>query len=91
MARIYANHIAHYADILDTLPDGMVQTIEKASECKRLIDPSACNQKCSMGYDFVLKGHHLQRCRNNAFMFLLNEENRPFIKALLLNELEASI
>ena len=90
-ARIYAGHIAQYMGLLDTLPDSMVRSIQEAPVCKRLVDPTACNQKCSMGYDFILKGERLQKCRNNAFMFLLNEESRPFVKSLLLNEARASI
>ena len=91
VARIYASHIAQYMDILDTLPDDMVQDIQAAPICKRLVDPDTCNQKCSMGYDFVLKGERLRKCRNSAFMFSLSEENKPFIEALLLNEIEACI
>lgn len=91
IARIYANHIVQYMEILDTLPDGMVRTIQEAPVCKRLVDPSTCNQRCSMGYDFILKGERMQKCRNGAFMFLLSEENKPFIKALLLNEAKASV
>lgn len=91
MARIYAGHIVQYMDFLDTLPDGMAASIQKAPICKRLKDPAACNQKCPMGYDMILKGERLQRCRNSAFMFLLTEENKPFIKSLLMKEAEASI
>lgn len=90
MVRIYANHIAQYMEVLDTLPDGMVQAIRGAGVCKRLVNPADCNQKCSMGYDFILKGEHLQKCRNSAFMFLLNEESRPYVKAILLNEARSS-
>ena len=88
-ARIYANHVLQYMDVLDTLPETMVQTIREAPVCKRLIDPATCNQRCPMGYDIVLKGEHLQKCRNSAFMFALSEESRPFIKILLLNEVNA--
>lgn len=91
IARIYAGHIAQYEELLDTLPEGMVRSIQEASICKRLVDPAACNQKCSMGYDFILKGQRLQRCRNNAFMFLLNEESRPYISSLLLHEVKAAM
>lgn len=90
MARIYANHIAQYMDVLETLPEAMVEAIRKAPVCKRLVDPAACNPRCSMGYDFILKGERLQRCRNNAFLFLLSDETRPYAKALLLNEAKAS-
>lgn len=90
MARIYTNHIMQYMDVLDTLPDGMVQTIRDAPVCKRLLDPAACNQKCAMGYDFILRGERFQKCRNNAFFFLLTEESMPFVKALLLGEVKAA-
>ena len=90
IARIYAGHIAQYMDVLDTLPDSMVRSIQEAPICKRLVDPAACNQRCSMGYDFILKGERLQRCRNNAFMFLLDEESRPHMKSLLLHEVKAA-
>ena len=86
MIRIYAGHIAQYMNVLDNLPDEMVHAIQKASICKRLVDPDTCNQRCSMGYEFILKGERLQRCRNNAFMFFINEESKPFIKNILLNE-----
>lgn len=91
LARIYAGHIAQYMDVLDTLPDEMVQAIREAPVCKRLVDPTACNQKCSMGYDFILRGERLQRCRNNAFFFLLTEESKPFVKTLLLHEVKVSV
>lgn len=91
IARIYAGHIAQYMEILDALPDSMVRSIQEAPICKRLVDPAACNQKCSMGYDFILKGEHLQRCRNNAFMFLLDEESRAHVKSLLLHEVKAAV
>lgn len=90
LARIYAGHIAQYMELLEEMPDGMARSVQEAPVCKRLVDPAACNQKCSMGYDFILRGERLQRCRNNAFLFLLNEESRPFIKSLLLHEAEAS-
>lgn len=91
MVRIYASHIIQYLEILDTLPDSMVHTIQEAPVCKRLVDPAACNQRCPMGYDFILRGERLQKCRNNAFLFLLSEESRPYIKALLLNEANAAV
>lgn len=90
VARIYAGHIAQYMEILEALPDGMVRSIREAPVCKRLVDPAACNQKCSMGYDFILKGERLQRCRNNAFMFLLDGDSRPYVRSLLLHEAKAA-
>ena len=37
-------------------------------------------------FDDILKGQRLQKCRSSAFLFLLSEENRAFVKTLLLNE-----
>lgn len=90
IARIYASHIAQYPDVLKQLPEGMARDIQDAPVCKRLLDPAACNQRCPMGYDFMLKGRRQQKCRNSAFMFLVCEEYRPYIKMLLLNEVKAS-
>lgn len=87
--RIYGVHVNEYEKVLETLPDEMTQAIQKAPICKRMADPDACNPKCSMGYDFRLKGEHYQKCRNGAFMFLVCPENNPYIQTLLLNEAKA--
>lgn len=87
--RIYANHLSSYMEFLETLPDTMVKSINDAPVCKRLVNPDACNPKCAKGYDFLLRGEHLQKCRNNAFMFTVGEDNNAFIKTFLKNELAA--
>ena len=86
MARIYPNHMADYMEVFDDIPEGVAKAIQDAPVCKRMLDPAACNSRCPMGYDFVLKGQRLQKCRSSAFLFLLSEENRAFVKTLLLNE-----
>lgn len=88
LIRIYAEHASQCTELLDTLPDGMVQSIQKASICKRLVNPDDCNPRCPMGYDFWLKGEHYQKCRSNAFMFLVCPENNEFIGELLLKEIK---
>lgn len=85
--RIYGDHIAQYASLLETLPNGMVRTIEKAPICKRLADPTKCNSRCKMGYIFPLNNVEFQKCRFNCFMFLISDENNPFIKTFLENEI----
>lgn len=87
--RIYANHIVNYMELLESLPEGMLKEIKRAPDCKRLLNPDACNPKCATGYDFLLQGDRLQKCRYSAFMFLLCNENNPFIKDLLQKELAA--
>lgn len=88
LVRIYGVHVNDYEEFLETLPDGMVLAIQKASVCKRMADPTACNSKCSMGYDFWLKGEHYQKCRNSAFMFLVCPKNNPFIQSFMINEVK---
>lgn len=89
--RIYPEHLHQYADFLNTLPDKMKKEIQKASVCKRLINPDDCNPKCAMGYDFFIDGEHYQKCRYMAFMPTLTDENNPYIKAFLEKELNSSL
>lgn len=89
LVRIYGVHVNRYEEVLETLPDEMIHAVEKAPICKRMADPDACNPKCSMGYDFWLKGEHYRKCRSSAFMFLVCPQNHPFIRTLVLKEAEA--
>lgn len=89
VVRVYAMHIKEYETLLNTLPMQMMQAIQKAQVCKRLIDPQTCNQKCSMGYDFYMLNEHYQKCRNGAFMFLVCAENNPYIRSMLVHEVLA--
>lgn len=88
LARIYANRVDQYAEIFKTFPEKLVKAIREAPLCKRLADPNSCNPKCSMGYDFMLGGERLQKCRYSAFQFLVCEENAPYLRAFLEKELE---
>lgn len=87
--RIYPEHLNKYADFLNTLPDNMKKEIQKASVCKRLINPDDCNPRCSMGYDFFIDGVHYQKCRYMAFMPTLTDESNPYIKVFLEKELNS--
>lgn len=89
LVRLYANGVGGYMAFLDTLPGEMTKAISKASDCKRLLNPEACNPKCSMGYDFLMMGERHQKCRYGAFQFLLTEESLPYIKAFWEHELKA--
>lgn len=86
--RIYGDYINKYIDFAETLPAAMIKSIEKAPVCKRLIDPTTCNSRCSMGYDFTIKGVQYKRCKYNCFMFEINDDNIPFVKAFLENEIK---
>ncbi|MDE6731260.1 MAG: hypothetical protein K2J77_00090 [Oscillospiraceae bacterium] len=86
-ARIYAANVGSYQEMLDTLPPKMKSDIIKAAPCKRLLDPTACNPKCSMGYTFTMDGEEYKKCRSTAFMFALSEENNGSIREFLEREL----
>lgn len=91
IARIYGDNIDQYLDLLSTLPDSMIKAIDKAPICKRLVDPTKCNSRCAMGYTFTLCGNDYQKCRYNAFMFLINEQSMPFIRSLIEREVNARL
>ena len=88
LVRVYGDNIGRYADILGTLPDGMVKAIEKAPVCKRLLDPAKCNARCPMGYVFALNEKTLKNCRYKSFMFDVREENHSAIRDFLMRELK---
>jgi len=86
IVRIYGEHVNKYEGFLETLPENMIKTIVDAGECKRLVN-NTCSPKCS-GYDFMLGGNHLQKCRYGCFELLVTDENKSFIRAFVENELK---
>ena len=85
LTRIYGERIGSYPGFLNDLPAEMVMSIQKAGECKRLVN-NTCNPKCT-GYDFMIKGEHFQKCRYNCFEFLMTKESSPYIKSFIEHEL----
>jgi len=85
ITRIYGERINDYPDFLNTLPQEMVQHIEGAGICKRLVH-NTCSPKCS-GYDFTIGGERFQKCRYNCFEFLMTSESKPYIKTFVAHEL----
>jgi hypothetical protein len=64
----------------------MLLAIKKSGICKRLVF-NTCNPKCC-GYEFSLGDERLQKCKFNCFEFFISEENNPFIKIFVENELK---
>ena len=89
LTRIYGERISGYPDFLNTLPTEMVQSIEKAGICKRLVH-NTCSPKCT-GYDFTIGDAHFQKCRYNCFEFLMANESNPYIKAFVEHELKGRL
>lgn len=86
--RIYGDNISKYIDIMQMLPKGMINAIEKAPVCKRLVDPTKCNSRCPMGYVFDLNGKTYQNCRYYSFMFDVTDENYASIRNFIEQELK---
>jgi len=84
LIRVYGENANKYLDFLDTLPQEMVQSIESAPICKRLVH-NTCSPKC-LGYDVKIKGKHFQKCRYGGFEFPVTKKNNPFIKTFIENE-----
>ena len=83
---IYGENAGTYLGFLNTLPTGMVESIAGSGDCKRLVS-GGCSPKCS-GYDVTIKNERYQKCRYNAFEFLVADENNPFIKSFIENEIK---
>ena len=86
LTRIYGERIGNYPNFLNTLPEGMVQSIDSAGVCKRLVH-NTCSPKCT-GYDFMIRDKHFQKCRYNCFEFLITDDNNPYIKSFIEHELK---
>lgn len=89
MMRIYGEHAGEYEDILAVFPEKMKAAIRKAGPCRRILDPAACSSRCSMGYVFDLDGEQQIKCRYNAFLLPVNEENKPHLRAFVEREAAA--
>lgn len=91
VARIYADNLNKYGDILTMLSESLIKIIKKAPDCKRLLDPAKCNGRCPMGYTFTLKDALYKKCRYNCFLLPVNFESMPFIKAAVECEIKERV
>lgn len=90
LMRIYADNTDQYMHVFSYLPDSMVKEIKKAQDCKRMIDPTACNSKCKMGISIVLNDELHKKCRYSALMFLVQPEKYDHLINILKNEVDVS-
>ena len=87
IVRIYGENINGYREFFNTLPTGMVQSIDGASLCKRLVN-NGCSPKCS-GYDFRIGNKHFQKCRYGCFEFIVTNKSKKSIKSFVEYETKA--
>lgn len=89
LMRLYADEIGSYVDALQELPAAMKEKIAGSPNCRRLLDPGACNSRCKMGYTFPLDDLLHQKCRVNAFLLLMTDESTPYLLDLVQREVAA--
>jgi len=90
MLRVYADNIHAYEDYVAQWPDTMKDAIIKGGDCRRLVDPTACNSRCLMGFDFMLDGVRQQKCRcHMSFTFFLDDETKPYLLGVMEREMQA--
>lgn len=86
--RLYLDDAAKHTDFINNLPEDMEKEIDKASDCKRLINPDDCNPKCIKGYDYSIRNNEYIKCRYSCFQFLLSPECLPIVSEFLENEVK---
>jgi len=86
LIRVYAENCAKYPDVLNSLPERIVDQIAGATVCKKLVNPQDCWEKCVMGYDFYIGGNHYQKCRYDCFQLDVDSESIPFLLELIESE-----
>lgn len=87
LARIYGDNIKSYSALIPELPEAMQKHMKKSSNCRRLLDPSACSPHCSMGLIYELDGEVYKKCRFNALFFPLTDESAEHIEKLAIAEI----
>jgi len=87
-ASVYAANFAQYPDVLNSLPESMVQQIAKSPSCKNMVTPPTCWEGC-VGYDIRIGEEQYQQCKFNCFQFNVDSESIPFLLKLLVSELKA--
>lgn len=85
-ARIYAAHSGEYGEFLDSLPEKVKIKVKKSTDCRKL-NGTGEDPHCTGGYEFTMDGEVYRKCRNNAFLIPLSEENNGFIREFLEREL----
>ena len=78
-----------HADILNRLPEAMVNQIDKKNVCREVCGKGRCYDNCTGAFDFHIRGIHYQRCLYDCFQFDVDTESIPFFMELLENEFEA--
>ena len=89
--RITIVNVNKHAEILNRLPEIMVEQINIKNTCREKSGKGKCYDNCVGAFDFHIRGAHYQRCLYDSFQFDVNAESEPFFVELLENEFKARI
>jgi len=85
---ISAKHCADYPETFAAMNEEMKKQIDKAHDCKNLVEGGGCMDKCA-GYNFRIGETPYQKCKFGCFLFDVEKENLPVLRTLLESELKA--
>jgi len=86
MIRINADHYAKYPNTLQRLPENILNQMDEADDCMKVIDPLKCWQGC-VGYDFHIGEKRYQKCLIHCFLLNVDHESFRFLFELIRSEL----
>jgi len=80
--RIYGTNYKAYPDVLNNLPEKLVNQIDAAANCIKFADPERCWKGC-MGYDLHINGKPYQKCIVQCFQFDVEPDTMPHLAELI--------
>jgi len=75
-----------HSDVLNRLPQSMLNQINSKDACRKLVEGCECLDTCT-GFDFYVGETHYQKCRFYCFQFDVDAESIPFLFELLEGEI----
>ena len=84
--RVTVSDPEKHSNLLNRLPEKMLNQIEKKDDCRKLTLGHTCWESCS-GFDFHIGERHYEKCYFYCFQFDVDTESIPFFYALLEGEI----
>ena len=83
--RIYGKNHKAYPNVLNNLPEAVVNQIDNADNCVKFTNPEKCWNGC-IGYEFHINEKHFQKCAVNCFQFEVDSESMSHLIELIKSE-----
>ena len=85
MLRLYGKNHSYYNDVLQELPQSLINQINAANDCLKFKDPTRCFKGC-IGNDVDIRGVRYQKCMVNCFEFEVDELGIPYFLKMIEGE-----